>query len=68
MSLTQNDVGIPLPGDDGVQSFLLVTVTEGQMYMATNMSPDELDELLDQIDEGLSEGPEFAVHRPVRPS
>jgi hypothetical protein len=68
MSLTSNDLGIPVPGDAGVESFLLVTVTEGQMFMSTNMSPDELDDLLDQIGIGLDEGAEFSAHMPVRPS
>lgn len=68
MSLTSNEFGIPMPGDAGVERFLIVTVTEGQVYMSTDMSPDELLDLLDQIDDGLDEGSEFAVHRPVRPS
>ena len=55
-----------MPGDAGVERFLIVTVTEGQVFMSTDMSPDELIDLLDQIDDGLDEGPEFAVHRPVR--
>lgn len=68
MSLTRSELGIPVPGDAGVTSFLVVTVTDGKVFMSTNLSADELDDLLYQIDVGLEEGADFERYAPVRPS
>ena len=68
MSLTRSELGIPAPGDAGVESFLVVTVTCGKVFMSTNLSADELDDLLYQIDVGLDEGADFERYAPVRPS
>lgn len=66
MSLANNDFGIPMPGDEGVEGFFLVTTTGDAMHVSTNLTPDELAELLDLIEVGLDEGAEFDVYTPVR--
>ena len=49
MSLANNDFGIPMPGDEGVEGFFLVTTTGDAMHVSTNLTPDELAELLDLL-------------------
>ncbi len=68
MSPTNNAFGIPMPGDAEVEGFFLVTTTADAMHVSTNLHPDELAELLDQIEIGLDEGAEFDRYTPVRPS
>ena len=68
MSLTNNAFGIPMPGDSDVDGFFLVTTTSDAMHVSTNLTPDELADLLDQIEIGLDEGAEFERYTPVRPS
>ena len=68
MSPTNNAYGIPMPGDEGVEGFFLVTTTSDAMHVSTNLHPDELIELLDQIEVGLDEGADFERYAPVRPS
>ena len=68
MPLTSNPFGIPLPGDAGVDGFLIVTMTGDAMHISTDLMPDELSELIEQITDNLDTGAEFDVYTPARPS
>ena len=68
VSSTGSPYGIPMPGEAGVEDFLVVTLTGTAMYVSTTLGGEELVDLLDQIAEGIESGAEFERYLPVRPS